>query len=70
MQITVGNLTSHLKTDNPEILRVLRDKYSFSVPGYQYSPAYRSKRWDGKKKYFGTTGKFRTGLLSRIVKDF
>jgi len=69
MQITVGNLTSHLKTDNPEILRVLRDKYSFSVPGYQYSPAYRSKRWDGKKKYFGTTGKFRTGLLSRIVKD-
>jgi len=69
MKITVGNLTSRLETDNPEILRALRDKYSFSVPGYQYSPAYRSKRWDGKKKYFGANGKFRTGLLSRILKD-
>ena len=69
MKIIVGNLTSVLQTDNPEILSTLRDKYSFAVPGYQYSPAYRSKRWDGKKRYFAANGKFRTGLLSRILKD-
>jgi len=69
MKIVLGNLTSQLETDNPKILAALRDKYSFPVPGYQYSPAYRSRRWDGKKRYFGSNGKFRTGLLSRIMKD-
>jgi len=32
-------------------------------------PSYRSRRWDGKKRYFGLNGKFRTGILSRILKD-
>ena len=69
MKLAVGNLTTKLETDNPEIIATLRDKYSFSVPGYQYSPAYRSRRWDGKKRYFNSSGKFRTGLLPRILKD-
>ena len=66
MKLAVGNLTTKLETDNPEIIATLRDKYSFSVPGYQYSPAYRSRRWDGKKRYFNSSGKWRTGLLPRI----
>tara|TARA_B100000900_G_scaffold416145_1_gene449470 strand:+ start:3220 stop:4614 length:1395 start_codon:yes stop_codon:yes gene_type:complete len=69
MKITVGNLTSTLETDNPKIISALRDKYSFSVPGHEYSQAYKKRRWDGKKRYFGANGKFRTGLLSRIQKD-
>ena len=69
MKIIIGNLMSTLETDNPEVLRALNDKYAFSVPGYQYSPAYRSRRWDGKKRYFSSAGKFRTGLLGRISKD-
>ena len=69
MKLVVDNLTTKLETDNPEIIATLRDKYSFSVPGYQYSPAYRSRRWDGKKRYFNSSGKFRTGLLPRILKD-
>lgn len=69
MKLIVDNLTTKLETDNPEIIATLRDKYSFSVPGYQYSPAYRSRRWDGKKRYFNSSGKFRTGLLPRILKD-
>ena len=69
MRIVVGNLTSTLETDNPKIISALRDKYSFPVPGHEYSQAYRKRRWDGKKRYFGANGKFRTGLLSRIVKD-
>jgi superfamily II DNA or RNA helicase len=69
MKIIVGNLTSKLETDNPKIIGALREKYSFPVPGHEYSPAYKKRRWDGKKRYFATSGKFRTGLLSRIVKD-
>lgn len=69
MRIEVGTLTTQLRTDNPEILKELSNKYSFPVPGYQYSPAYRARRWDGKKRYFGGSGKFRTGLLPRILND-
>ena len=69
MRITVGTLTARLDTDNPEILRELKAKYSFPVPGYQYSPAYRARRWDGKKRYFESTGKFKAGLLTRVLKD-
>jgi superfamily II DNA or RNA helicase len=69
MKIVVGNLTSTLETDNPKIISALRDKYAFSVPGHEYSQAYRRRRWDGKKRYFGANGKFRTGLLRRILRD-
>ena len=69
MKIAIGNLTSTLETDNPKIIAALREKYTFSVPGHEYSQAYKKGRWDGKKRYFGANGKFRTGLLSRIEKD-
>ena len=69
MKIVVDNLTSTLETDNPKIISTLREKYSFSVPGHEYSQAYKKRRWDGKKRYFGANGKFKTGLLPRIVAD-
>lgn len=69
MRIIVGNLTTALETDNPKIIQALKDKYAFPVPGYQFSPAYKARRWDGKKRYFGANGKFKTGLLDRILKD-
>ena len=69
MKIILDNLTSTLETDNPKIIAALRDKYSFSVPGHEYSQAYRKRRWDGKKRYFGANGKFKTGLLKRILND-
>tara|TARA_R100001460_G_scaffold12725_3_gene29047 strand:- start:790 stop:2175 length:1386 start_codon:yes stop_codon:yes gene_type:complete len=69
MKIILGNLTSKLETDNPKIIGALKEKYSFPVPGHEYSPAYKKRRWDGKKRYFATSGKFRTGLLTRILKD-
>ena len=69
MKIILDNLTSTLETDNPKIIAALRDKYSFSVPGHEYSQAYRKRRWDGKKRYFGANGKFKTGLLERILND-
>ena len=69
MKIVIGNLTSTLETDNPKIINALRDKYAFSVPGHESSQAYKRRRWDGKKRYFSANGKFRTGLLPRIVED-
>tara|TARA_Y100001938_G_scaffold145740_1_gene223072 strand:+ start:3448 stop:4842 length:1395 start_codon:yes stop_codon:yes gene_type:complete len=69
MKIVVGNLTSTLDTDNPKIIAALKEKYSFNVPGHEYSVAYKKRRWDGKKRYFNSKGKFRTGLLTRILGD-
>jgi superfamily II DNA or RNA helicase len=69
MKIKVDNIFSKLETDNPNILSALRKRYTFPVPGHEYSPSYRNKRWDGKKKYFGANGRFKTGLLNRILKD-
>ncbi len=69
MRIIVDTLTAQLETDNPEILRALRDKYSHFVPGYQYAPSFKSRRWNGKKHYFTLNGKFKTGLVPRVIKD-
>lgn len=69
MEIQVNNLTSKLITDNPKILEALHKKYSFKVPGYQYTPQYKRKVWDGTKAYFKKNGEFRTGLLHRIEED-
>tara|TARA_R110000782_G_scaffold184388_2_gene274668 strand:- start:30312 stop:31694 length:1383 start_codon:yes stop_codon:yes gene_type:complete len=69
MEIQVGNLTSLVKTDNPDILKGLHKKYGFFVPGYQYAISYRKRRWDGKKRYFKLNGTFKTGLLKRVLKD-
>lgn len=69
MEIRVGHLTSAIITDNPSILEALIKKYSFYVPGYQYVTAYRKGYWNGKKRYISDSGEFRTGLLSRILKD-
>jgi superfamily II DNA or RNA helicase len=69
MEIEVGILKSRLVTDNPSILEGLYNKYGFKVDGYQYTPQYKRKVWDGKKRYFKRNGEFRTGLLERIEAD-
>jgi hypothetical protein len=69
MEILVGVQKSLIKTDNPELLKALVDLYSFKAPGAEYSPAYKRRQWDGKTKFITRTGVFRTGLLSRLLKD-
>ena len=69
MKLSIGSLTSTLTTDNPGILRGLCNKYAYPVPGYQYTPSYRSRRWDGKKRYISKKGVFKTGILDRILND-
>lgn len=69
MEILVNTLNSKINTDNDELLDALYKLYSENAPGYQYSPAYKRRQWDGKLHFISREGVFRTGLLSRVVKD-
>ena len=69
MKIHVGNLKSKIETDNPQLLNALIQLYSFKIPGSEYSPRYKSHRWDGKKRFISNGGIFRTGLLPKVIED-
>ena len=69
-EIVINNTECILKSDNEELKTALEKKYSCKVPGYEYTPQYRANRWRGDKKHFSKkTGKFKTGLLSEIIRD-
>lgn len=69
MRIVVSNLWSKLETDNPELLKALDKLYTFRVEGAVYSQAFKRGQWDGKKHFITPGGKFRTGLLQRVLTD-
>ena len=69
MEIKVSTLKSQLITDNPDLLKALRELYSFRITGSEYSPAYKRGGWDGKQHFITNTGKFPNGLLSRVLAD-
>jgi len=69
MKLKIGNLKSKIETDNPDLLKVLYNRYSFKVPGSEYSARYKKHHWDGKKHFISNSGFFRTGLLSKILND-
>jgi len=67
MKILVGIQKSRIVTDNPELFKALQRLYTFQIPGATYSAAYRRRSWDGKKRFIGNSGVFRTGLLPRVM---
>ena len=67
MKILVGIQKSRIVTDNPELFKALQRLYTFQIPGATYSAAYRRRSWDGKKRFIGNSGVFRTGLLPRVI---
>ena len=69
MRIIVDTLNSRIETDNTELLQALYSLYAKKSPGYQYSSAYRNRRWDGKVRFISKSGTFRTGLLERVLTD-
>jgi len=69
VNIKVNNLESKLETDNPDLIQALYELYTVKVPGSEYSPSYRTNRWDGKKRFFTKGGKFKTGLLGSILNN-
>lgn len=68
MQIEVDNLNGKITTDNQELLDKLVELYSFNVEGAYFTKAYK-RGWDGKKQFITNTGKFKRGLLPRILED-
>ena len=37
---------------NPSVAQELCDYFTFSVPGFQFMPAFREKLWDGKIRLY------------------
>lgn len=69
MKIVINTLKSRIETDNPDLLDALYRLYSERQAGYQYSPAYRRRQWDGYVHFISKNGTFHTGLLDSILED-
>lgn len=55
----------HVRIDaQPAIKRELSDFFTFTVPGHEFTPAFRNKFWDGKIRLFDMRGgKLYAGLV-------
>jgi len=69
VRITVGTQEAQIRTDNPDLMQALYELYSFKIPGAEYSTAYKRRHWDGKQHFISRSGKFKTGLLHRVLED-
>ena len=57
----------HLSGDT-HILYELADRFTFDVPGAQFSPAYKKKFWDGKIRLMNVqNGEIYVGLLDKVT---
>ena len=52
---------------DPDVVQELSDKFTFKVPGAEFMPAVRKKRWDGKIRLFNKmNGEINAGLFYAI----
>jgi superfamily II DNA or RNA helicase len=66
---TVGNVYVKIHAE-PAILQEMAEFFTFSTPGYQFSPAYKNKHWDGKIRLLNLkTHQIYVGLV-RYIKEF
>lgn len=69
--ITINELDSvNLKIDcDRSIAKELSSFFTFTVPNYQYTPAFKNKMWDGKIRLFNTlTQTIYSGLTDYVFK--
>ena len=52
------------------IMYELRDAFTFMVPGYQFTPQFRSRRWDGKIRLIDSRTNTTYRGLSSHIKEF
>lgn len=53
------------------VIRELNDFFTIDVPGAKFTPAYKNKKWDGKKRIFNImTQTLPVGLLSMLKTEF
>jgi superfamily II DNA or RNA helicase len=70
-KITIKNINeAFVKIDCEEgLAHEIKDAFTFHVPGYQFTPQYRAKLWDGKIRLFNITNKqIYRGLVPHIFK--
>ena len=70
MDIKIKNLNEvYLQIDCSESISYeLRDAFTFYVPGYQFTPQFRAKLWDGKIRLFDTRKRLiYSGLIKHII---
>jgi len=64
------NVYLKIDSESPSILQELKDFFTFTVPGAQFTPQYRAKLWDGRINLYNMfTKELYVGLLS-YVKEF
>jgi len=68
--IIYDNINATASGMTPELSKALDDAMAIQVPGFQFTPAFRNGRWDGKHHFFNRgTKMFPTGLLGEVI-DF
>lgn len=70
-KIVISNLNEvYVRVSCPEgAAHELREYFTFQVPGYQFTPQYKAKLWDGKIRLFDTrTRQIYRGLVPNIIK--
>lgn len=68
IEIIINNHKCKFKGDE-RIITLLREKTRLRSPGYFYSPAWRSRQWDGYVNFITAAGYFMTGLLPRVLDE-
>lgn len=70
-RLTIRNVNEvFVKIDCEEgLAHEIKDAFTFHVPGYQFTPQYRAKIWDGRIRLFNITNKqIYRGLVPHIFK--
>ena len=64
----INNIYAQIDADDG-ILQEMSDFFTFSTPGYQFSPAFKSKHWDGKIRLLNIkTKQIYVGLIGYVKK--
>ena len=65
--LKTSNDFTRLQTNHPDLHRILWQALRFRERNYWFSPAYKSKVWDGFKNFYSKeSGRFLTGLLPEV----
>ena len=69
MKLIVENVYTQIKNATKKELRIIDKALAYHVPNYQFMPAFKNRRWDGKKHFLNKRWNiFPTGLLVFIDK--
>ena len=70
MDTVISDLNDvYIKVDcERSIAKELSDFFTFTVPNYQFTPAYKKRKWDGKIRLYNThTRVIYKGLLDYVI---